>query len=40
MSILDASALLVARRRAKMFQIQMPVGRAVAIAPQRSRHDP
>jgi hypothetical protein len=40
MSILDASALLVARRHAKMFQIQMPAGRAVAMAPQRSRHDP
>ena len=33
-------ALLMARRRAKMFQIQMPAGRAVAMAPQRSRHDP
>jgi hypothetical protein len=40
MSILDASALLMSRRRTKMFQIQMTAGWAVATIPKRSRHDP
>ena len=40
MSILDASALQLSRRRTKMFQIQMTAGWAVATIPKRSRHDP
>jgi hypothetical protein len=39
-SILDASALVMSRRRAKMFQIQMPAHAATAIMPKRSQHDP
>jgi hypothetical protein len=40
MSILDALALVMSRRRAKMFQIQMPAHPAIAMIPKRSRHDP
>ena len=39
MSILDASALLMSRRRTKMFQIQMTAASAVATISKRSRHD-
>ena len=40
MSILDASALLMSRRRTKMFQIQMTAGSLLATIPRRLRHDP
>jgi hypothetical protein len=40
MSILDASALAMSRRRTKRFQIPMTAGSAVATTPERSRHDP
>ena len=39
-AILDASALMMSRRRANMFQIQTPAVTAVARIPKRSRHDP
>jgi hypothetical protein len=39
MSILDASALVMPRRLAKMFQIQMLTGSAIPMIPARSRHD-
>jgi hypothetical protein len=39
MSILDASALVMSRRRAKMFQIQILACPAIPMAPSRSRHD-
>jgi hypothetical protein len=39
MSILDASALLMSRRRAKMFQIQMLAWPAIPMTPSLSRHD-
>jgi hypothetical protein len=38
-SILDASLLLMSRRRAKMFQIQMLVCPAIPMTPSRSQHD-
>jgi hypothetical protein len=40
MSILDVSELVMSRGHAKMFQIQLAAGRAVAMIPKRSRHDP
>jgi len=40
MSILDALALAMARRHAKMFQIQMHPGLTIPTAPKRSRNDP
>ena len=39
-SILDASAVAMARRRVKMFQIQMPPGLTIPTVLKRSRHDP
>jgi hypothetical protein len=38
-SILDASALVMSRRRTKMFQMQMAACSAVATISKRSRHD-
>jgi hypothetical protein len=40
MSILDASALAMPRRRSRMFQIQMLAGLAIPMIAARSRHDP
>jgi hypothetical protein len=39
MSILDASALVMSRRRAKMFQIQTLACPAIPMTPSCSRHD-
>jgi hypothetical protein len=39
-SILDASALVMPRRLAKMFQIQVPPSLTIPMIPQRTRHDP
>jgi hypothetical protein len=39
MSILDASALVMSRRVAKVFQIQVPPGPTIPIIPKQSRHD-
>ena len=38
-SILDASVLVMPRRLAKMFQIQMPPGPAIPMTRKQTRHD-
>jgi hypothetical protein len=40
MPILDAAALMMSRRRANLFQIQMPASLTIPMILKRSRHDP
>ena len=39
LGLLDASVLVMPRRLAKMFQIQMPLGPTIPMIPKQTRHD-